>query len=386
MKKTIGFMLPALRIGGAEVIALNYIRALCNDYDITVIVNKKEGELLNELPPNVKLTVDELLSFREIFKTDLKHFSFVNLLKDIIYYIKLKLKKNNEKDWLYIVSRTKKNTDCYDVLICFVANVSTQIFRAIRGFDCPKKIAWIHGETNELKNTELYNKFYVSFNNIVCVSKTTKSHFIQRYYSVEDRTCVIYNPMNRDEIIKKSSDNIDTGFEKNTFNILSIGRLSPEKGFIMIPQILDLINRDCKSVKWYLIGDGPSKNDILYEANKLAIRDMVLLGYKKNPYPYLKNCDLYVQPSFEEGYSTTINEACILGKAIVATECSGGIKEQIVDGKNGLLCKCNSSSIAKKIIDVINNAKLKHELENEAFVNDFSNSNSIDLFKSIIDE
>ena len=384
--KTIGIMLPALRMGGAEVIALNYIKKLCNDFDITIIVNKIDGELLNEVPSNVSVSEDRLFSFKEIIKKDVKHLSLLKCIKDINYYLRVKLKRNNEKDNLYLISRTKINPNRFDVLICFVANVSTQIFRATTGFKASKKIAWIHGETNELKDNKLFEQQYSCFDQIVCVSNITKDHFLLKYPKQKDKTIVLYNPIDKETIIEKSKEECDIVFDKNTFNIVSVGRLSPEKGFTMIPEILKIIRETKPELKinWYLIGDGPTRTFIEEGIKKYKILNLFLLGFKRNPYSYMAQADLYVQPSYEEGYSTTICEAGILGKTILATDCSGGIKEQICDGINGYLCSAISNDIAKRIIWIYEEQFISKCLQSKAYQMDFSNSKSVDIVKQLL--
>lgn len=381
MKKTIAFMLPALRMGGAEVIALNYIKKLCDDYKITIILNKTEGELLSEVPFGVEIVEDRLSSFGEILKKDIKHLAIPYIIKDLIYYLKIKTKKNKEKDWLYLISRSKKNDNKYDVLICFVANVSTQIFRAVKGYDSPKKIAWIHGETNELKDIKLYNKLYSSFNDIVCVSNTTKEHFANKFTLDNSAIHVLYNPIDKENIIKKSNESIDTGFDKTKLNIVSVGRLSPEKGFTMIPSILKLLNKE--DVMWHLIGDGPSKNAILLEMKKLSISNLFLHGSKSNPYPYIKNSDLYVQPSFEEGYGMAICEAAILHKVIVATNCCG-IREIVSDKEEIIFCEPKPEIISETILKIIKDKEYKKKIVDNVAALDFSRSDSLELIIRIL--
>jgi len=133
----------------------------------------------------------------------------------------------------------------------------------------------------------------------------------------------------------KAKEPIDV--EMKGLNILTVGRLSTEKGQQMIPATVRLLLDAGYDVHWYLVGDGPLRETIEAEIEKYNVQDhVILLGTQMNPYPYIKNCDIYVQPSFSEGYCTTTMEAKILHKPIVTTD-APGMREQFVSGENGLI-------------------------------------------------
>ena len=145
----------------------------------------------------------------------------------------------------------------------------------------------------------------------------------------------------------------------------------------MIPFIVEKLKKDFK-IKWYIIGDGPDSNIIKSKIDETNTdSQVIMLGTIVNPYPYMRECDIYVQPSYEEGYSTTICEAGILGKVIIGTSTSGGIYEQIEDGKSGLIAEPNVDSIAEKIRFVLKNDNLRRLLEYNVEKKDFSNKNEI---------
>ena len=141
--KKLAFLLPAMRMGGAEKIALNFIPIFKKHFDVTVVLNKLEGELWDRLPDGIEIVEDKLLSFPEVFKNDLKHFRLIKLCRDLIYYFKVKIGKNNDRNYRYLVSRTPPLNRDFDVAIAYVANVSTQIFSALDRTNAKKKIAWI---------------------------------------------------------------------------------------------------------------------------------------------------------------------------------------------------------------------------------------------------
>jgi len=363
-KKRIVFLLPAMRMGGAEKVALPLLKKLMLEYDVTVALNIKEGELLDQLSDNLKVEVDRLWSFVDVVRHDLRHLSVGYLLKDFLYYLNVKTGKNSEQNYRYLVSRSPWQLGHFDIAIGYVANISTQIFSLSDRVDAVKKIAWIHGETNDLKNVPLFKSIYRTFDKIYCVSKISRAHFVEKYPACDNNCAVFYNLIDKEAVLAGAEAQRTVQFDNNSFNILSVGRLSHEKGFDMVPKILRILSDRKIHAKWYLIGDGTGRKGIIESAKALGVEDrLVMLGTLTNPYPYMKACDLYVQPSYEEGYSTTICEVGILGKAIVGTTSSGGIYEQVEDGISSVLVAPTPETLAEAIEDLINNPEKRALLE-----------------------
>ena len=371
-------MLPAMRMGGAEKIALNFIPHLAEHFDLTVALNKLEGELLSDIPEGVRVIEDRLMSFSKIFKSDLKHLRVAKIFKDIAYYLRVKSGKNNERNYRYLVSRTPMLDEEFDIAIAYVANVSTQIFSAIDRTRAKKKIAWIHGETTELSDTDLFLECYRGFDEIYCVSGVTREHFVKRFPGLEPCVGVYYNPINCEQILKRSEAPCDLPFSESELNILSVGRITPEKGYDMIPKMAHILLDGGHRVHFYIIGDGPTRPDVERSINELGVGECVtLLGTRTNPYPYMRACDVYVQPSYEEGYSTTVCEAGILGCAIIGTTTSGGIREQVEDGASALIAEPTPDSLADAVERLINDPALCNAIRENVKKIDFSNKDEI---------
>lgn len=375
----LAILLPAMRMGGAEKIAINFIKELTNHFEVTVILNKKEGALLDFLPKDITVVEDPLYSFQNIVRKDLKRANLFRLFQDLIYYIKVKAGIKKEKNYRYLISRTPKREEIYDIAISYVANVSTQIFCLGDRIQAKKKVAWIHGETTELKDINLYNTYYKKFDKIFAVSEATKRHFLQKFPECAPITDVYYNPINIEYILERAKQPMDIVFDKNVVNIVSVGRVTPEKGFDMIPRIVKLLKEKGYPFHWYLIGDGATLPIVTEQTMQLGLKNEIsLLGAKDNPYPYMKACDIYIQPSYEEGYSTTICEAGILGRAIIGTTTSGGIREQIREGISGLLAEPTVESIAKKIEELILDSDKRVFLGENISLVDFSHEAEMD--------
>ena len=154
----------------------------------------------------------------------------------------------------------------------------------------------------------------------------------------------------------------------------------------MIPAIVKILKTDGYKIKWFIIGDGPKQEELerLIQKEKVE-NEIYLLGVKQNPYCFMKACDIYVQPSYTEGYSTTICEAGILGKAIIGTKPSGGIRDQIEDGESGMIVDAKVDSIAKAIEQLIDDPSLKVKFERNIQQKDFSGKGEIKKFISYME-
>ena len=164
-----------------------------------------------------------------------------------------------------------------------------------------------------------------------------------------------FNVTDPKEIIRKSDEKVESIRIEGKFTFLSVGRLEKVKGFDLAVKAAHILKRDGLIFNWYIIGDGVEKKELEKLIKKESVEDcFFLLGRKENVFPFMKQCDLYIQPSIFEGYSTTILEARVLKKIIIASDIPSN-REQIHDGFNGFLTQCQPDKIAdiiKKVISV----------------------------------
>jgi glycosyltransferase involved in cell wall biosynthesis len=151
----------------------------------------------------------------------------------------------------------------------------------------------------------------------------------------------------------------DLAMEKSTLdssktNIVSVGRLDSVKGFDMAIEACAIIKKSHPNINWHIIGEGIERANLQAKIDALDLKkEFFLLGEKQNPYPYMNAATVYAQTSLHEGRSSTINEAKILNKAIVATNFDS-IFEQIQNEVNGVIVEKNPPAIAKAILELIN--------------------------------
>ena len=171
--------------------------------------------------------------------------------------------------------------------------------------------------------------------------------------------------------------------DSKVVNIATVGRVSKEKGQEMIPSVIKMLQDRGVKVFWYIVGDGDDLDRIKEISCEYGVADSIcFVGSKSNPYPYMKMCDIYVQPSYTEGYCLTVCEAAILGKPIVLTEIAAA--EILENGKTAIVVKPNINSITDGIEKLIFQPEIKRNLIKNLAELDLSNSQEIDKLLRII--
>jgi glycosyltransferase involved in cell wall biosynthesis len=204
---------------------------------------------------------------------------------------------------------------------------------------------------------------------IVCVSKQNAGSFAECYPDMEKKLKVIYNPNDGAYIYKKSEafyppEYAETG---NSMKIFSSGTVGFLKGTDFIIDTVKTLPNEGYRIKWFIAGnEGKSEHHKGAECvqrikNEGLERDIILLGYITNPYPYFKHCDIYVHPSRFEGLSVAIQEAKILCKPILVTNHSSA-DEVIEDGTTGVICDIDAVSLTEKLKVLINDKNLRVKL------------------------
>lgn len=246
------------------------------------------------------------------------------------------------ENYLYknLVTRMSKIKK-YDKVIAFSEGVPTAF---VSYFNNKNKIAWIRCDYSRYMELNGHNdetKIYDVYESIVCVSEYTKNIFTRIYPNFEPKTHAIHNIIDADSFIKLSKmENLGLRFNKNCFNIISIGRIDRVKRFDKIPEIASILSAQGLCFNWYLIapmGENEEQKSLKQNIQKYKVEDcFFLIGEKDNPYPYIANCDLLVNLSTSEACPNVVNEAKILHTPVICTD-FGSAPEFIQNGINGFI-------------------------------------------------
>ena len=199
----------------------------------------------------------------------------------------------------------------------------------------------------------------------------------------KNKTAVMYNQFPYQQIISQSGVSIQP---MNSTALLTVGRLSSDKGQQMIPETARMLVDAGYDIHWYLVGDGPLREEVEREIEKYGVSDrVILLGTQSNPYPYIKNCDIYVQPSFSEGWGLTVQEARILHKPIVTTPVPV-FGEQIISGENGLIVdEMTPKALFEGIKTLIDHPKMREKFVENLEKEEHDNSKEMQKFYDFIE-
>lgn len=226
----------------------------------------------------------------------------------------------------------------YDVAVCYHIHSPLMLKYVATKVNAAKKIGWIHNDFSQSGYpVQRLKKYLSAYHEIIAVSETVKKEFLDRCPEYGEITSVVHNVLDEDEIQKKSLDipENDTYFSDNRVKILTVGRFTPQKGFDLAIEICRLLREQNANFGWYMIGWGPEEDKYRAMIERYELQDCVtILGERKNPYPYIDQCDVYVQPSRHEAYCMTILEAISLRKPIVCANFAGA-DEQICNGETG---------------------------------------------------
>ena len=345
MKKKITFYCDSMDKGGTEKATLDLINNLPVDkYDITLVQLAKGGY------------------YQQFLRRDIK-------IKEII-----PISPEKSFKWFYRLKRIYKKIPASLNHVFFIGN--KQDVEIACGYGYPnkivskskkaKKVLWVHMDVSLDKNDvsnmtrEEGREYFKNIDEIVCVSKECAYKFNEKF-GFNEITKAIYNIVPIRDIKKLADKEPDVVIDNKKINIVSVGRLTWQKGFDMLLEALELVTHKNNSVHLYIIGQGEDYDKLLNIIKEKELGQYAsMLGYLNNPYPLIKNADLYVCSSRHESFGLTIVESMTLGTPVLSTKCTGP-NEIIENNYYGKLVDGIPSSIATGIIELIDNTE---ELKN----------------------
>ena len=242
------------------------------------------------------------------------------------------------------------------------------------------KLGWFHTDFSGIKyNSKLEEKMWFKCDYAVNVSECCKEAFDEKHLYMKNKSIIIENILSK-ELLKKRADMFDAESEMlqdGSVRLLSIGRFSDAKNFDNVPIICKKILEAGIVVKWYLIGYGSDEELIRHRITEAGMeKRVIILGKKENPYPYIKACDIYVQPSRYEGKCVAVREAQILGKPVIITNYATS-SSQLKDGYDGVIVPMDNEGCARGIASVIRDKKLQQKLVENERKSDYTNEKEI---------
>lgn len=394
MKKNILIHIGGLGAGGAEKSLVSFLNTLpAEQYNVDLMTLNKGGLFRNLVPKYVNI-IEPPFPYNCLgtSPTDWRFYSRHNpvyFFKKIYSLYKLKKQTNlpvGQVLWPIWKNCIKQNQKKYDIAMSYIEDLPN--YYVMDKVDAKKKILWIHNEYTKLGyDKEFDREYFKKADAVVTISELCKNDLVDNFPDLKDKFNILENITNPTLIKKMAEEDInDPAFEnkKEVLKLLSIGRLYPQKNYPLAIDAAKIIKDKGIDFKWYIIGDGVLKSDIEKQINALSLQDnIILLGLRSNPYPYIKQCDIIVQSSLFEGKSIAIDEAKILCKPIVATNYPT-VYDVISDNKNGLIAEMTPEALAEKIILLYNNRDLRENLSKNLKEEAIDNTSEIKNYIKLI--
>lgn len=252
----------------------------------------------------------------------------------------------------------------YDVVVGFRPGICTNI--AAFAAEGMYKLSWWHHGEYDLTGAENENYRLAcgEMDAVASVSQSCSAFLKENHPELSDKVVVIHNIVSVEEIREKANTYVPYKRETGMTNLVSVGRLSPEKHMEnVLFAARYLLDRGFTSFKWHIVGDGSERTSLENMAREYGVAEHVsFAGNRPNPYPYVKSADLFVHPSYVESQGLAILEAMALGVPCVVTR-SLGPCEFIEDGVNGLLTEQTPESLAEKVIQILSDRELYQNIK-----------------------
>lgn len=377
--------MESLGIGGAEKSLVTLLSEIdYSKYDIDLFLFHQKGEFLSLIPDEVNLLdvpkdfENFMLNPKQSLNNLVKNKKFKLFIYKTLEIINLAFNKfilNKEYiGWRFIDKSVNNIEKEYDVAIGFLEKKS--IYFTVDKVKAKKKIGWIHIDYEKIEhNSKMDNIYFEKLNNIITVSEHCKEVLIKEFPQYKNKIKVIQNIISPNIIQNMSNDKIEyIDFKEDNILICTVCRLTVQKGIDIAIGCCDQLIKKGLKFKWIVVGDGSERDKLENMIKEKGLEDIfILIGSKSNPYPYMKLCDIYVQPSRWEGFGITVAEAKVLHKPIVVSDIPEFI-EQIEDNKTGLVYKDINemkNKIENIILDKSIREKFSYNLENINMDNNF---------------
>ncbi len=338
-KKKILFVIDILQCGGAEKSLLTLLSLIdYTKYEVDLQLFWYGGSLEKLLPKGVHLLPPS--TFVSYWKKRYRRIDLKNAIARIKYAIAKRLNTHGNLEilaWKYLSPRIAKNEKKYDVSIAYGQGLSP--YYVIDKTYALYKIGWVNCMLRPNKKEYKFRHHYYSLcNAIVIVSDKAYDCLAGVYPDLKYKMSVMYDMLDADIINRMSMQKGSFPESSEGVRLLTVARLeNPTKGYDISLRSCSILKERGLKFKWYVIGEGSYRKEMEKYIRSHHLEDTyIMLGEKTNPYPDIRNCDIYVQTSRLEGYCLAIAEARILNKPVVTTEFEA-VYCQMVQGKNGLV-------------------------------------------------
>lgn len=392
MKKRIFIAIQYLEIGGAERSLIGLLNAIdYTRYEVDLFVYDHRGEFMSLIPKAVRLLPENPVyaainrPIKEIVKEGHIGVALARIVSKIQYAI-YKKKHHPKEDsgiFQYVADcvtpllPSLKRYGTYDLAISFLTPHNIVRDKV----DAKQKIAWIHTDYSTIsihasKELPVWN----SFDRIMAVSEGVKKTFLQTFPTLATKVEVMENILSP-TFVREQADMMDVSAEmpsiEGELRFCSVGRFTLAKNFDNVPFICQRLVEKGLKFKWYILGYGGDEELIKRNIRQADMEEVcILLGKQSNPYPFMKACDIYIQPSRFEGKAVTVREAQILRKPVVITRFATS-SAQLTENVDGIIVPMDNEGAAEGIYAFAQNRALQQQFISYLKSHDYGNESEI---------
>lgn len=405
-----------MELGGAEMALLGLLQSLDPARaEVDVFIYAHRGELMPYIKEKGEGKSEKFHLLPEVKEYAMLEEPIVLLIKKGYWRLALarlwgrwedaRYKKYNVKGLesnAHVVFQQHRTVKClpmiipeveYDLAISFL----TPHYIVLDKVRAKKKLGWIHTDyTNVFINREMELRMWERLDVISSISPDVSEKFAEVFPSLKDKIIDIENILSPRFIRMRSEEPCPVFEQDDSLKLLTIGRYSRAKKMEDIPFLCRRLWNELKvnseklkvssageivrNIKWYIIGYGSPEieQQVRDEIRKEGMEEhVILLGKQSNPYPFIRTCDMYVQPSRYEGKSITVREAQILCKPVIVTHYPTA-PSQVMDGKDGVIVPLEREACAEAMIEVMRDEELRDKLRKYLAEHDYGNESEIE--------
>lgn len=397
MKKKMLIVSHALELGGAERSLIGLLDALNPEFwEIDLFLLRHEGELMDAIPNHVNLLpqVSAYTVLARPMKDTLKEGHILLTAARLAGRVSAKQYERkhgftesgvsleySHKFTHRLMPAICPNTQ-YDLAISFL----TPHYICAEKVRAKKKLAWIHTDYSRVQvNRESELKMWNRYDHIVSISNAVTDSFLGVFPELKAKIVLIENIL-PEKLIRKQAEafSVEKEMPEKGIRLLSVGRFCAAKNFDNVPDICARLLKSGLDIYWYLIGFGGDEGLIRQKIKEAGMENRVIvLGKKENPYPYIKACDLYVQPSRYEGNCVCVREAQLLGKPVVITRYATA-SSQLEEGLDGVIVPMDNEGCADGIAELLQNPARMAQLVEACKIRDYSNAKEAEKLEQLI--
>lgn len=391
MKKKILIVSHAMELGGAERSLLGLLDSIDPSLvDVDLFLLRHQGELMPQIPEGIHLlpTIPAYTVLARPMKETLREGHFLLTAARLAANLRARIYEKAHHhthsavalDYSHrftcpFMPKIQPDTE-YDMAVSFL----TPHYFVARKVKAKKKLAWIHTDYRTVQiDVPSETRMWGAYDSIASISEAVSESFLSVFPSLREKIVLIENILPARLIDRQAEEPVPAGeLAPEGIRLLSIGRYCHQKNFDNVPDICARLVQAGLNVHWYIIGFGGDEELIRQRIREAGMEDrVILLGKRDNPYPYIRACDVYVQPSRYEGKSVAVREAQILCKPVVITDFATSAS-QLEDGVDGIIVPMDNAGCADGIAVLLKDPEKMKRMSENCKLRDYTNREEVE--------